>query len=314
LAITLAAGWASAAFAENYPGKQITIVAAFPPGGTVDMLARILGQKLSEDWKQPVIVENRPGASGIVGTQYVAKAAPDGYTLLVIPITHVTNASLFSKLPFDPLADFTPVSLIASQPILLVANKSAPFNSSNELITYARSNPGKLNCGSGGNGTSQHLACELFKSMAKVDIRHVPYKGNAAAMTDVISGQIELLFDQMATAVPHVRGGKVKALAVSTRSRSPAMPDVPTVDESGIPGYETTAWFGLIGPAGMPKEIVDKIQQELAHALADPKIKERLSGQGLTLIGGKPQEFKTFLGEELDKWAKVVKESGAKID
>lgn len=314
LVITLALGYAGAAFAQNYPSKQVTIVAAFPPGGTVDLLARVLGQKLSEDWKQPVIVENRAGASGIVGTQYVAKSAPDGYTLLVIPITHVTNASLFSKLPFDPLADFTPISLIASQPIMLVANRSLLFSSVSDLITYAKANPGKLNCGSGGNGTSQHLACELFKSMAKVDIRHVPYKGNAAAMTDVISGQIELLFDQMATAVPHVRGGKVKALAVSTRSRSPAMPNIPTIDESGIPGYETSAWFGLIGPAGMPKEIVDKIQHDFAHVLADPQIKERLSGQGLTLIGGKQQEFKTFLGEELDKWAKVVKESGARID
>jgi tripartite-type tricarboxylate transporter receptor subunit TctC len=314
VAATLALAAAGAAFADTFPSKPVTIVAAFPPGGTVDLLARAVGPKLSESWKQPVVVENRPGASGIVGTQYVARSAPDGHTLLLIPITHVTNASLFSKLPFDPLADFTPISLLASQPIMLVANKSLPVNSVSELIAYAKANPGKLNCGSGGNGTSQHLACELFKSMAKVDIRHIPYKGNAAAMTDVISGQIELLFDQMATAVPHVRAGKVKALAVSTRARSPAMPNVPTVDESGLPGYETSAWFGMIGPAGMPRELVDRIQADLAQALTDPQTKERLASQGLTLIGGKPQEFKSYLAEELGKWAKVVKESGARID
>jgi tripartite-type tricarboxylate transporter receptor subunit TctC len=314
LAATLAAGLASAAVAENYPSKQVTIVAAFPPGGTVDQLARVLGQKLGEDWKQPVIVENRPGASGIVGSQFVSKAAPDGHTLMMIPITHVTNASLFSKLPFDPIADFTPISLIASLPVMLVASKSLPVNSVSDLIAYAKANPGKLNCGSGGNGTSQHLACELFKHMANVDIRHIPYKGNAAAMTDVIGGQIELLFDQMATAVPHVRSGKVKALAVTTSARSPAMPTVPTIAESGVPGYEMSAWFGMVGPANMPTDVVAKIQGQLADAMAKPEIKAKLSSLGLNLIGGPPNEFKTYLGDELVKWAKVVKASGARLD
>jgi tripartite-type tricarboxylate transporter receptor subunit TctC len=314
LAATLAAGLASAAVAENYPSKQVTIVAAFPPGGTVDQLARVLGQKLGEDWKQPVIVENRPGASGIVGSQFVSKAAPDGHTLMMIPITHVTNASLFSKLPFDPIADFTPISLIASLPVMLVASKSLPVNSVSDLIAYAKANPGKLNCGSGGNGTSQHLACELFKHMANVDIRHIPYKGNAAAMTDVIGGQIELLFDQMATAVPHVRSGKVKALAVTTSARSPAMPTVPTIAESGVPGYEMSAWFGMVGPASMPTDVVAKIQGQLADAMAKPEIKAKLSSLGLNLIGGPPNEFKTYLGDELVKWAKVVKASGARLD
>jgi tripartite-type tricarboxylate transporter receptor subunit TctC len=314
LAAALALGLASAAVADNYPSKNVTIVAPFPPGGTVDQLARVLSHEFSEDWKQSVIVENRPGASGIVGSQFVSKATPDGYTLLVVPITHVTNASLFKKLPFDPLADFTPISLIAESPIILVVNKSLPVNSVSDLIAYAKANPGKLNCGSGGNGTSQHLACELFKSMAKVDIRHVPYKGNAAAITDVIGGQIELMFDQMATAVPHVHAGKVKPLAISTLKRSPAMPTVPTINESGLSGYEMSAWFGLVGPAGMPPDVVAKIQGNLAQAIAQPAVKAQLSSLGLTLIGGPSNEFKAFLGTELGKWAKVVKDSGAQIE
>ena len=314
VACALALGFTQGALAQGYPNKTVTVVAAYPPGGTVDLLARVLGQKLSEDWKQPVIVENRPGASGIIGSQVVQRASPDGYTLMVIPITHVTNASLYSKLPFDPIGDFTPISLIASSPILIVANPSMPFNNVSEMVAYAKANPGKLNCGSGGNGTSQHLACELFKSMANVDIRHIPYKGNAAAMTDVVGGQIELLFDQMATAVPHVKAGKVKAIAVTTLERSPVLPDVPTVSESGVPGYETTAWFGIVGPSGLAKDVVAKVQGDIARAMTHPAIKERLAGQGLKLIGGPPNEFHAFLKDELGKWAKVVKASGAKID
>lgn len=297
-----------------YPHKSVTIVAAFPPGGTVDLLARTLGQKLAEDWKQPVLVENRPGASGIIGSQLVAKAAPDGHMLMVVPITHVTNATLYTKLPFDPIADFTPISLLASQPIMLVVNPSLPVSSVGDVISFAKANPGKLNCGSGGNGTSQHLACELFKSMTQVDIKHIPYKGNAAAMTDVIGGQIELLFDQMATAVPHVKGGRVKPIAVTTLTRSPAMPSIPTVAESGVPGYETVAWFGVVGPPGMPREVVARIQSGFAKALAQPDVKEKLGSQGLTLVGGTSDDFGVFLKSELGKWAKVIKESGARLD
>lgn len=304
---------AGTSIAGTFPDRQVSIVAAFPPGGTVDKLARVLGQQLSEDWNQPVIVENRPGASGIVGSQHVLKATPDGYTLMVIPITHVTNASLF-KLPFDPLNDFTPISLLASQPLMLVVNPDLPIKSVADVIETAKVKPGSLNCGSGGNGTSQHLACELFKSMTGAKIVHVPYKGNAAAMTDVIGGQIQLLFDQMATAVPHVTAGKVKALGVSTAERSKAMPEIPTIAEAGVPGYEATAWFGVVGPAGMPADVVEKIQRDFAQAIRQPKIQENLSSLGLTLIAGSPSEFKTLLGSELSKWAKVIQESGAKLD
>jgi tripartite-type tricarboxylate transporter receptor subunit TctC len=313
-AAALVLGVAALAQAQAFPAKQVTIVAAYPPGGTVDLLARALAQKLGEAWKQPVIVENRPGASGIIGSQVVEKAAPDGYTLMVIPITHVTNASLYSKLPFDPITDFTPITLLASSPVILVVNQKFPVNSVAELVALAKANPGKFNCGSGGNGTSQHLACELFKSMAKVDIKHIPYKGNAAAMVDVIGGQIEMLFDQMATAVPHVKGGKVRALGVTTAARSPAMPNVPTIAEAGVPGYEMSAWFGLVGPPGMPRELVARIRTDFIRALAQPDVKERLASQGLDLISDTPEQFTAFLKSELVKWAKVIKESGARLD
>ena len=314
LAAALALGCLAQARAQGFPLKQVTIVAAYPPGGTVDLLARTLAQKLTEAWKQPVIVENKPGASGIIGSQAVQRAAPDGYTLMVIPITHVTNAHLYSTLPFDPIADFTPLMMLASSPVMLVVNSKFPANDVAELLAQAKANPGKFNCGSGGNGTSQHLACELFKSMARVDIKHIPYKGNAAAMTDVIGGQIEMLFDQMATAVPHVKGGKVRALGVTTAARSPAMPNVPTIAEGGVPGYDMSAWFGLVGPPGMPPEMAARIQAEFARALLLPDVKERLSSQGLDLTPGTPEQFALFLKSELVKWAKVIKESGARLD
>lgn len=307
----LALGLAASAVAQTpYPGRMVTIVAAFPPGGTVDLLARTLGQKLGEARNQRLIIENRPGASGVIGSHAVAQAAPDGHTLLVIPVTHVTNASLQSRLPFDPLADFTPVSLLAASPLMLVVNRSLPINSVADLIGAAKASPGKLNCGSGGVGTSQHLACELFKSMAGVNIQHVPYKGNAAAMTDVIGGHIELLFDQMATAVPQIQDGNVKAIAVTSLSRSPAMPQVPTMAESGLPTFDATAWFGLVGPPKMPKELTAKIRSEAVAALAAPDVRERLASQGLTVIGGSPEEFDAFLKAEMQKWTEVIRKSG----
>jgi tripartite-type tricarboxylate transporter receptor subunit TctC len=315
-AIALSFGAAAPAIAQQqvFPNKQVTIVAAFPPGGTVDLLSRVLGQKLSEDWRQPVIVENRPGASGIVGSQHVGRSPADGYTLMVVPITHVTNSSLFSKVPYDPIEDFTPISMLAVSPLMLVVSSNSPLKSVNDLVAQARARPGGLNCGSGGNGTSQHLACELFKHVAKVDIKHVPYKGNAAAMTDVIGGQIETLFDQMATAVPHVKGGKVRALAVTTPHRSPAMPDVPSISESGLKGAEAAAWFGIIGPKGMPTEVVDRINASLRQVLARPDVQQQLGQQGLELTPTSPEEFRNTLRSEMAKWASVIKAAGIKIE
>lgn len=315
---TAAALWLGAGAAvlaePAYPAKPVTIVAAYPPGGTVDLLSRVLSQKLGEDWKQTVIVENRAGASGIIGSQYVAKQPADGYTLMVVPITHVTNSSLFAKVPYDPIEDFTPISMLAASPLMLVTSNSFPAKNVGELVALAKANPGRFNCGSGGNGTSQHLACELFKNTTKVDITHVPYKGNAAAMTDVMGGQIEMLFDQMATAVPHVKSGRVRALAVTTAKRSPAMPDVPTVAESGFPGFETTAWFGIVGPRGMPKDVVDRINASLRKALARPEVQKQLGAQGLELTPSSPEEIRNTLKSEMVKWASVIKQAGITIE
>jgi tripartite-type tricarboxylate transporter receptor subunit TctC len=314
-AAALCLGQAAPVLADApFPAKQVTIVAAYPPGGTVDLLSRVLAQKLGDDWKQPVIVENRAGASGIIGSQYVQRAPANGYTLMVVPITHVTNSSLYSNVPYDPIKDFTPVTMLAQSPVMLVVNNKFPAKNVGELIALAKANPGKFNCGSGGTGTSQHLACELFKSMAKVDIKHVPYKGNAAAMTDVIGGQIEMLFDQMATAVPHVKGGQVRALAVTTSKRSPALPDVPTVAESGVPGYECTAWFGLVGPAGMPKALVERINSSVRVVLARPDVQKQLAEQGLELTPGTPDEFASTMKKEMVKWAGVIKQAGIRAD
>lgn len=316
-AIAAALWWGTTApvFAEPaYPAKPVTIVAAYPPGGTVDLLSRVLSQKLGEEWKQTVIVENRAGASGIIGSQFVAKAQADGYTLMVVPITHVTNSSLFAKVPYDPIEDFTPISMLAASPLMLVTNNGFPAKNVADLVTQAKANPGRFNCGSGGNGTSQHLACELFKDTTKVDIKHVPYKGNAAAMTDVIGGQIEMLFDQMATAVPHVKSGRVRALAVTTAKRSPAMPDVPTVAESGFPGFEATAWFGIVGPRGMPKDVVDRINASVRKALARPEVQKQLGAQGLDLTPSSPAEFRDTLKSEMTKWASVIKQAGVKLE
>jgi tripartite-type tricarboxylate transporter receptor subunit TctC len=308
------AGLPALAQPAGFPGRQVTIIAGFPPGGTVDLLARIIAQQLAETWGQPVVVENRPGGSGAVASQAVAAAAPDGYTLMVVPITHVTNASLIARLPYDPIADFTAVTLLAEQPMMLVVNNGLPARSVSDLVTLAKARPGRLNCGSGGNGTSQHLACELFKVTAGVDIAHVPYRGNAAAMTDVIAGQIELLFDQMATAVPHVRDGRVRALAVTSARRAPAMPEVPTVAEAGVPGYETTAWFGLVGPARMPPDLTRRIQSDVAAALAVREVRDRLADQGLTMVASSPEQFGAFLSAEMARWAEVIRKSGARAD
>lgn len=303
-----------AAAAGAYPSKPVTIVAAFPPGGTVDILARLIGQKLSEDWKQPVVVENRAGASGIIGSQYVQKAPGDGYTLMVVPITHVTNSSLFKNVPYDPIEDFSPITMLAASPLILVTGNAFPAKNLSELIAQTRANPGRYNCGSAGKGTSQHLACELFKSATKLDIRHVPYRGNAASLTDVMGGQIEMQFDQMATSVPHVRNGRVRALAVTTAKRSPALPDVPTIAESGVPGFDCAAWFGLVGPGGMPPELVQQINAAVHKVLARPDVQKKLMDQGLELTPDSPADFRKTLQAEMTKWAGVIKQAGVNSD
>ena len=306
---------ATAASAQTYPTKPIRLVVPFPPGGATDILARDVAQKLTEAWGQQVIVDNRPGAGGNIGSELVAKAAPDGYTLEMGTVgTHAINASLYAKMPYDHVKDFAPVILVAGVPNVLVVNPALPANSVAELIAYAKANPGKLNFASSGNGTSIHLSGELFKFMAGVQMTHVPYKGSAPALQDLIGGQVQLMFDNLPPSLPQIKAGKLRALAVTSLARAPALPDVPTMAEAGLPGYEASSWFGVLAPAGTPPAIVAKLNAEIARWLATPEAKEKLSKQGANAAGGTPEDFAKHIAAETAKWAKVVKDSGAKID
>jgi tripartite-type tricarboxylate transporter receptor subunit TctC len=301
--------------AQTYPTKPIRLVVPFPPGGATDILARDVAQKLTEAWGQSVIVDNRPGAGGNIGSELVAKSAPDGYTLEMGTVgTHAINASLYAKMPYDHVKDFTPVILVAGVPNVLVVTPSLPVNSVAELIAYAKANPGKLNFASSGNGTSIHLSGELFKVMAGVQMTHIPYKGSAPALQDLIAGQVQLMFDNLPPSLPQIKAGKLRALAVTSLARAPALPDVPTLAESGLPGFEASSWFGILAPAGTPAPIVAKLNAEVAKWLATPEAKEKLLKQGANPAGGTPEDFAKHIAAETAKWAKVVKDSGAKID
>ena len=311
----LAVAGGALAQAPSYPSKPIRLVVPFPPGGTTDILAREVAQKLTDAWGQSVVVDNRPGAGGNIGAELVAKAAPDGYTLLMGTVgTHAINSSLYAKLPYDHVKDFAPVILVADVPNVLVVNPALPVNSVAELIAYAKSNPGKLNFASSGNGTSIHLSGELLKTMAGVQMVHVPYKGSAPALTDLVGGQVQLMFDNLPSSLPQIKAGKLRAIAVTSATRAAALPDVPTVAEAGLPGFEATSWFGVLAPAGTPQAIVAKLNVEIARWLATPEAQERLRGQGANAAGGSPEDFAKHIAAETAKWAKVVKESGAKID
>jgi len=295
--------------------KPIRIVVPFPPGGATDILARDVAQKLTEAWGQQVIVDNRPGAGGNIGSELVAHSAPDGYTLEMGTVgTHAINASLYAKMPYDHVKDFAPVILVAGVPNVLVVNNAVPANSVAELIAYAKANPGKLNFASSGNGTSIHLSGELFKVMAGVQMTHIPYKGSAPALQDLLGGQVQLMFDNLPPSLPQIKAGKVRALAVTSLTRAPALPDVPTIAESGLPGFEASSWFGILAPAGTPPAIVAKLNAEIAKWLATPEAKEKLAKQGANAAGGTPEDFAKHIAAETAKWAKVVKDSGAKID
>ena len=303
------------ASAQSYPTKPIRLVVPFPPGGATDILARDVAQKLTEAWGQSVIVDNRPGAGGNIGSELVAKSAPDGYTLEMGTVgTHAINASLYAKMPYDHVKDFTPVILVAGVPNVLVVNPSVPANSVAELIAYAKANPGKLNFASSGNGTSIHLSGELFKVMAGVQIMHIPYKGSTPALQDLLAGQVQMMFDNLPPSLPQIKAGKLRALAVTSLTRAPALPDVPTLSEAGLPGFEASSWFGILAPAGTPAPIVAKLNAEIAKYLATPEAKEKLAKQGANAAGGTPDDFAKHIAAETAKWAKVVKDSGAKID
>jgi tripartite-type tricarboxylate transporter receptor subunit TctC len=301
--------------AQTYPTKPIRLVVPFPPGGATDILARDVAQRLTDAWGQSVIVDNRPGAGGNIGSELVAKSPPDGYTLEMGTVgTHAINASLYAKMPYDNVKDFVPVILVAGVPNVLVVNPSVPVNSVAELIAYAKANPGKLNFASSGNGTSIHLSGELFKVMAGVQMTHVPYKGSAPALQDLLGGQVQLMFDNLPPSLPQIKAGKLRALAVTSSTRALALPDVPTLAESGLPGFEASSWFGVLAPAGTPPAIVTKLNTEIANWLSTPAAREKLTKQGANPAGGTPEDFAKHIAAETAKWAKVVKESGARID
>src|SRR5262249_18779997 len=280
--------------AEAYPVKASRLIVPFPPGGPLDVVARSVGQKLSEAWAQPVVVDNRPGAGGNIGADLVAKSAPDGYTILEGALsTHAVNVSLYNRMPYDPVRDFAPITLVAVTPNVLVLNPSVPANSVKELIAYAKANPGKLAFGSGSNGSAGHLAGELFKTEAGVDMVHVPYKGGAPAMQDLLSGQTQLMFDNLANSMQQVRAGKLKALAVTTARRSTLVPDLPTLAEAGLPGFDIYTSWGFMAPAGTPKEIVAKWNAEVARILATPEMKAFFAQQGAEPAPSSPEEFAT---------------------
>ncbi|MBI3373180.1 MAG: tripartite tricarboxylate transporter substrate binding protein [Betaproteobacteria bacterium] len=302
--------------AQGYPTKPVRFVVPYPAGGYYDLLARVIGAKLGESWGQPVLVENRVGANGMVGTDFVAKSAPDGHTILMGGIGPFgISPSLYPKMAYDPVRDFAPVIHVASAPNVLVVHPSVSAKSVKELIALARADPGKLTFSSAGSGSSQHLSAEMFGAMVGVTMTHVPYKGSAPAVTAVLGGQVSLLFGTMADVVAHIRADKLRALAVTSARRIPALPEVPTMDESGVPGYEATAWFGVFAPAAVPHNIVSKLNEDIGRILLMPDVLERISQQGSAeIIGGSPEQYGAYVRAEIAKWAKVVRESGAKAD
>jgi tripartite-type tricarboxylate transporter receptor subunit TctC len=303
---------ASGAFAQSWPSRPVKILVGVPPGGPTDTVARAIAPDLQEALGQPVVVENRPGASAMIATDVVAKAAPDGYTLAFIYITHATNPALMDKLPYDTLRDFAPVSLVGWQSMVLLAHPSFPAASVKDVVAMAKAKPGAIDYGASDAGSAPHLAGELFKMMASIDLTPVHYKGTAPALTDLIAGHIPLMFVSNVSAMPQVKAGKVKALAVTGRTRAAVAPEIPTVAESGLAGYEVYGWYGVAAPAKTPRPVIDRLHAEIAKIARDPKMKARLAGQGLELVGNTPEEFDAFIRGEVAKWAEVLKRAGLK--
>jgi tripartite-type tricarboxylate transporter receptor subunit TctC len=301
------------AFAADYPTRPVRWIVTYPPGGGTDITARIMGQWLSERLGQQFVIENKPGAGNNIGTEAVVNAPPDGYTVMLVNPANAINATLYRKLSFNFLRDIAPVAGIMRVPNVMEVNPEVPAKTVAEFIAYAKANPGKINWATSGNGTSVHLSGELFKMMTGVDLTHIPYKGSAPALTDMIAGTVQVIFDNMPPSLPHIRAGKLRALAVTTNVRSEALPDVPTVAET-VPGYEASAFYGMGVPKGTPPEIIDKLNKEINAGLADPKIKARLAEMGGMLIPGAPADFGKLVADETDKWAKVIKTGGVALE
>lgn len=301
--------------AEGYPQRPIRFVVPFAPGGSTDTLARSIGIKLSETMGEQIVVDNRAGGNGNIGMQIVAEAPPDGYTIVLGYIANLAiGPHLYAKLPFDPVKSFAPITLLAESPNILVAHPSLPVKNLKELIAYAKAHPGKLNFGSASVASVGHLTGVMLNQMAGIDMQHVPYKGSGQAVVDVVGGQIQLMFSGMSSVMPHVKAGRLKALVVTGAKRSPAVPDVPTIAESGFPGFSATAWYGVLAPAKTPKPIVKRLHDEIVKSLAQPDVKQRLESVGFELIGGTPEQLAEHIKTEIKKWEKVVKASGAKPD
>ena len=310
----LVAAFSPLASAQAYPTKPIKFVVGFAPGGATDVVGRLMAKKIGDALGQPIIIENKAGGSSNIGAEAVFRAAPDGYTFYVSAITSAINVSLFPKLPFNFAKDFEPVALFAKVPNILVVHPSVPAKTVKELIDLARAQPGKLSYASSGSGTSIHLCGELFKMLAKVDMVHIPYKGSAPAMTDMIGGQVQVMFDNMPSALPHVKAGKLRALAVTSAQRSPSAPDVITMGEAGVPGFDVQSWFGLVAPKGTPKDIIARVNAEAVNALATAEIKERFLDLGAVPAPMSPEAFGDFIRAEIIRWSEVVKASGAKVE
>ena len=310
LACALAVAAVLPAQAQTYPSKQITIVVPASPGGAIDLAARLIGQKLTEAWGQPVVIDNRAGATGIIGTDLVAKSPPDGHMLVLVASSHAINPSMVKKLPFDTVKGFEPVALTHVVPLVLIVSPTLPVKSVKELIAYGKANPGKLSFASSGNGGAPHFSGELFKSMTGLDLTHVPYKGSTLAHPDLISGRTSLMFDTVAAANVQIKAGRLRALAVTTARRSSVLPDVPTMQEAGIAGYETSTWGGLLAPAGTPAATVARLNAEVARILAMPDVRKTFQDKGIEPGGGSPRQFGDFIATEMVKWAKVAKDAG----
>ena len=315
LGIVAAAALPPGAAADSFPSKPVKLIVPFPPGGPLDTTGREIAQKLTESWSRSVIIENKPGAGGNIGADFVAKSPPDGYTVVMGALsTHAVNPSLYPRMPYDAKKDFAPITLVAITPSVLVVNPSLPVHSVQELIEYAKAHPGKLSFGSGSIGSAGHLAGELFKVDAGVDMVHVPYKGAAPAMQALLAGDTQLMFDNLASAMSQVKAGKLRALAVTTKARSPLAPDLPTMSEAGVPGFDISTWFGLMAPAGTPPDVIAKWNADVTKVLSAPAMRAQLAAQGAEAAPDTPSEFARFIDAELVKYAKIVKASGAKVD
>ncbi|HEV2008366.1 MAG TPA: tripartite tricarboxylate transporter substrate binding protein [Burkholderiales bacterium] len=298
--------------AQNYPAGPLRIISPYPPGGGTDILARTIGQKLNERFGQPVVVDNRAGANGTVGAALVAKAPPDGHTLLIVPAGYAANPALYKSLPYDQARDLAPVSHLASGPLVLVVHPALPVRSVKDLIALAKSRPGEINVGSAGNGSLPHLCAELFNASGKVKLTHIPYKGSGTAVIDVMSGQVPVYFMNVLQSLPLIKSGKLRALAVTSPQRTAIAPELPAIAEAGLPGFDMTNWYGMLVPAATPRDVINKLQQEVARVLNLPELKERLAGEGMTVVGSTSEEFAAFLARETAKYNRIIQAAGIK--